>query len=205
MTLAKSATTAAYGAAGDILTYNYVVTNTGPDSLTGIAVADDHVTGVSCPNPTLPSQMSETCTGTYTATQADVDAGSVTNTATASGVDPYTQAVTSNQSSATVYASNATSSVSLTKSSTTASFGAAGNTIAYQYLVTNTGTTTLTSVAVSDDHVAVVSCPSGGVAPGASVTCTGTYSATQADVDAGSVTNTATATAVNPSSHTVTS
>ena len=205
MTLAKSATTAAYGAAGDTIAYNYLVTNTGPDSLNGIAVTDDHVASVSCPNSTLPSQVSETCTGSYTAAQADVDAGSVTNTATASGADPYTQAVTSNQSSATVYASNATSSVSLTKSSTTAAYGAAGNTIAYRYLVTNTGTTTLTGVAVIDDHVATVSCPSGGVAPGASVTCTGSYSATQADVDAGSVTNTATATASNPSSHTVTS
>ena len=205
LTLAKSSTTAAYGAAGNVLAYDYVVTNTGPDTLRGIAVSDNKVASVSCPNSTLGSMASETCTGNYSVTQADVDAGSVTNSATASGSDPATETVTSGSSSATVYASNATSGLSLTKSSTTPAYGAAGDVLGYHYLVTNTGTTTLSGVAVSDNLVTSVTCPQPSLAPGASETCTGTYTVTQADVDTGSVTNTATATAANPASTTVTS
>ena len=93
----------------------------------------------------------------------------------------------------TVLASLATSSITLTKSTTSTGYGAAGQTIPYSYLVTDTGTTTLTDVGVSDDLVPSVNCPSGTLAPGAFETCTGTYTVTQGDVIAGSVTNIATA------------
>ena len=66
----------------------------------------------------------------------------------------------------TVAANSANSSISLTKSTTSTGYGAAGQTIPYSYLVTNTGTTTLTGVGVSDDLVPTVSCPSGTLAPG---------------------------------------
>ena len=64
--------------------------------------------------------------------------------------------------------------------------------------MTNTGTTTLSTIAVIDNLIARVSCPDSSLAPGASETCTGTYTVTQADVDTGSVTNTATAAAPTP-------
>src|ERR1019366_8140 len=72
-------------------------------------------------------------------------------------------------------------------------YSAAGAVISYSYVVKNTGTVTLAGpVTVSDDK-ATVSCPTGGLAPGASLTCTASYTTTQADVDGGSVVNTATA------------
>ena len=66
--------------------------------------------------------------------------------------------------------------------------------------MTNTGTTALSAVSISDSLIpsGAISCPGGTLAPGASVTCTGTYQVTQADVDAGSVTDTATTRATNP-------
>ena len=63
--------------------------------------------------------------------------------------------------------------------------------ISYSYEVKNTGNVTLAGpVTVSDDK-ATVTCPSGGLAPGATKTCTASYTITQADLDAGSVKNTA--------------
>ena len=65
--------------AGDTISYNYLVTNTGTTTMTGIGVTDNLVASVSCPSPTLAPGAHETCTGSYTVTQADVDAGAVTN------------------------------------------------------------------------------------------------------------------------------
>ena len=94
---------------------------------------------------------------------------------------------------------NATSSLSLTKSTTSTGYGDAGDTIDYSYLVTNTGTTTLSDIAVSDNLVATVSCPDSLPRPrGVGDLHAGSYTVTQADVDAGSVTNTATASGPNP-------
>ena len=125
--------------------------------------------------------------------QADVDAGSVTNTAYATGTNPSSTPVHSATASATVDASDATSSLSLVKSTSSNGYGAAGDEIDYSYLVTNTGTTTLSGIGVSDNLVATVDCGQPSLVPGAYETCTGVYTVTQSDVDAGSVTNTATA------------
>ncbi len=201
----KTSTTSAYGSAGQILNYNYAVTNTGPDTLTNIAVNDNLIPSVSCPSSSLAGGANETCTGSYTTTQADVDRGYVTNTATVSATTPTNENVTSAPSSATVYASNATSSLSLVKSTTTSAYGAAGQTIDYDYLVTNTGTTTENDISVSDNLVPSVSCPDSSLAPGASETCTGSYTVDQADVDNGFVTNTASASGENASDTQITS
>jgi uncharacterized repeat protein (TIGR01451 family) len=204
LSLTTTSPTSGYGKAGDAVDYDYAVTNNGPDTLTSVAVSDPAVADVSCPSTTLAGGASETCTGTYTVTQADVDAGSVTDTSSASALDG-TAAVSSPSSSVTVDATSATSSLSLSDSSTTAGYGKAGDTVSYDDTVTNTGTTTLSDVAVTDPAIADVSCPDATLAPGASETCTGTYTVTQADVDAGSVTDTATATAQSPSATTITS
>ena len=112
--------------------------------------------------------------------------------------------MTSPTSSVIVPASGAVSALSLADSTTSTGYGAAGDTISYNYLVTNTGTTTLSGVSISDSLIpsGAISCPGGTLAPAASVTCTGTYQVTQADVDAGSVTDTATTRAANPAGDT---
>ena len=79
-----------------------------------------------------------------------MDAGSVTNTATAQGNPPRSDIpVVSDPSTATVPAERHPS-ISVVKSASPSSFAAAGETIHYSFLVTNTGNVTLTSVQVND-------------------------------------------------------
>ena len=197
LTLAKTADTATYSAVGDVISYEYLITNSGSVALSGpFVVDDDRASDESCPTTqSLAPTESITCTASYTITQADIDVGSVTNNATASG-----DRVTSNVDSVTVNAAQGPG-VSLVKSSTTALFDTVGDDLEYQYVVTNTGNTSLAGPVVVTDDKTTVTCPDvatvgdldGDLDPGESVTCTATYTVTQADVDAGGVTNVATA------------
>ncbi len=187
LSLVKTPTPTTYSTVGAVISYSYHVTNTGNVTFAGpVTVTDDHAT-VTCPAGGLAPLASMYCTATYTITQADLDAGSVTNTATA-----HANGVDSNQAQATVTAVQ-TPALSLTKTPTPTTYSTVGAVISYSYHVTNTGNVTLAGpVTVTDDH-ATVTCPAGGLAPGASMTCSATYTIKQADIDAGSVTNTATA------------
>lgn len=55
---------------------------------------------------------------------------------------------------------------------------AVGATVSWDYIVTNTGTTALTGVLVTDDRGVRVSCPTANLAAGQSMTCTGAGTAT---------------------------
>ena len=84
--------------------------------------------------------------------------------------------------------------LSISKSSTTTLVTAIGQVVPYSYLVTDTGTSTLTGVTVSDNNVdAPPVCPQSTLAPGASMTCTAAHTVTLAEANAGSVSNTGTA------------
>ncbi|WP_344051080.1 beta strand repeat-containing protein [Planotetraspora silvatica] len=216
LALLKTAFPSTVLSAGRTVTYSFLVTNTGQTTLTGISATDTSFSGtgtppvITCPMTPLAPQASTTCTGTYVVTQADVDAGSVVNTATASGTPPSGPAVTSNDSTATVTIT-AVSSLALLKTASPSTVLSAGRTVTYSYLVTNTGRTTLTNISATDTAFSgtgtppVITCPMTPLAPQASTTCTGTYVVTQADVDAGSVVNTATASGTPPTGPAVTS
>jgi hypothetical protein len=196
LSIAKSSTTTSFNAAGVVIPYSYTVTNNGNTTVTSaITVTDNLIPSVTC-DPLLPGGLapnaSIACTGSYTTTQADVNAGSVTNTASA------TDGTTTSPTTQLTIPASQTPSLSIAKSSTTTSFNAAGVVIPYSYTVTNNGNTTVTSaITVTDNLIPSVTCdplPPGGLAPNASIACTGSYTTTQADVNAGSVTNTASAT-----------
>ena len=197
--------------AGDTITYSFKVTNIGTVTLTSVAAADPLFSpaGITCPKSTLVPAESMTCTNkTYTLTQANVDAGKVTNTATAAGTPPTGPTVTDDSSTTTPVP--AAPSIDLKKTAgaitdTDHNGPDAGDTITYTFKVTNTGNVTLNPVKVTDLKVGTVTCPSGALAPGASVDCTAAaYVVTQADVDAGKVDNTATASGTPPTGSPVT-
>ncbi|GAB3312298.1 hypothetical protein GCM10027298_37400 [Epidermidibacterium keratini] len=189
---------------GDIVTYTFTVTNTGSRTISGVRIVDPlpGMSAPTCQTTTLGQGQSTTCTSTYSLTQADIDRGTVANTATATGVSGSTS-VNSNPSSATVSVAGQPSiTVAKTHSALPASV-TVGTVITYSFVVTNNGSVTLNNVAVSDPKVGAVTCPTTTLAPNASVTCTKTYTVTQADVDAGAVNNTATASGTSPSGQAV--
>ncbi|WP_164673256.1 DUF1573 domain-containing protein, partial [Pseudomonas viridiflava] len=83
------------GRAGDVVTFTYTLTNTGSTTLTSVGVTPTlamatgptFATWPGAPNTLLPGQ-SATATSTYVLTQADVDAGSISDPALASGTPP---------------------------------------------------------------------------------------------------------------------
>ncbi len=71
--------------AGDIIDYTFSVTNTGNVALTNVSVTDAQL-GLNCSIGALAAGATNTtCTGSHTLTQADVDAGTYNNSATATG------------------------------------------------------------------------------------------------------------------------
>ena len=129
-----------------------------------------------------------TCTATYTLTQADVDRGSVNNSATATGIDPVGDPVVSAESTATIDAALAAPELSLVKSVTPSTGVAIGDRVTYSFRVTNTGTVTVTGITVNEGAfsgsgtLSSVDCPgSVTLMPGESTDCTATYVLTTAD------------------------
>ena len=200
--LKSAAITSGTGGVGSVITYSFVARNTGATTLTEVTVADPHA-GLSplsyswpnAPNTLAPGQT-VTATATYTVVQADVDRGSVTNTAGASGQTPSGGTVDDTSNSVTVGLGPLLPGLSLTKSSAyTSGSGAVGSVIRYTLTATNTGNATLTGVVIADPVPGPVtySWPGtpGTLTPGAAVTATADYTLTQADVDRGYVDNTA--------------
>jgi hypothetical protein len=199
---------------GDVVTYTYEVTNIGNVPLASVAVSDPALGAITCPGPGgsgLAPGASENCTAqhTHTVTQADVNAGKIVDTATATGTDPQgRRSAISDPSTAIVFTVAAKPDVSLRKLATVSpaadQAGAKeGDTIGFSFVVTNTGNVSLKSVSVSDPSGGPVVCPvpaAPGLAPGASETCTAQdpERVTEADVDQGKVVDTATATGTDP-------
>ncbi|HEX5195980.1 MAG TPA: sortase [Gaiellales bacterium] len=196
-------------ALGDTIDYAYLVTNIGNVNLTSVAVDAPAIGSVTCPTPAPPGLApggSVTCSADapHTVTQDDLDAGEVTDTATAAGVgEAGGTSPPSDPATVTIPTVDAEPQVSIVKSGSVSPPADQGgvlvdDTIAYSYVVTNTGNVSLTSVTVNDPTGGPVTCPtpSPSLAPGDSVTCTADtpYTVTQDDVNAGQVTDTATAT-----------
>jgi len=85
LSLEKTALSAKYDTVGQKITYNYVVKNTGNVPITEPMVTDDKLGIVSRSGATLEPGSIITVIVIYTITQADLDAGSVTNVANATG------------------------------------------------------------------------------------------------------------------------
>ena len=181
---------------GQVITYTYVVTNNGTEDFdfSDVEVNDDILWLVCSIPPTFAVGDSETCTGTYTITAADVTAGSVTEHC------DRVAAILAGSASSKLPAASVTvdydphADWTLVKTPDPTTYAGPGEVISYSYDLTNTGNVAISAIAITDDKVALVTCPATTLAVGASMTCTGTYTTNEGDVTAGSVVNNATAT-----------
>jgi len=218
ITVQKSADVASVANPDDPVNYSFLVTNTGTVELNPVSVSDDMLTAagitISCPSTDLAAGANMTCTasGPYSTTQADIDALGINNTATATGTppattdDPNPKAVT-----ATDTLNIPVAKIQIVKSADVTSVVKANDPVNYSFVVTNIGSVTLTDVNVTDPMLAGINitCPlttlepqgdPGAPAANSSTTCTADdpYLATQADIDALGISNTATATGTPP-------
>ena len=188
--IVQADTSVPFNTPGQIIKYNYNVKNIGTTSTPGPVT----VAGATCPEITTVGNLdiyldiNETlvCTSAYTITQADLNKGSVTTITTAS-----VNGINSNQITTTVVTIPPVI-LKVTKTTNPINYDHVGQTITYAYVITNSGTATLgpAQFTISDTGISTpINCGEATLtlASNATVTCSATYTITQADMDAASV------------------
>lgn len=200
LTVQAQNATSIFNTVGQVINYTYVVINNGTTALAGpVTVTDDKV-AVTCPNvntvgnqnDSLDNAESITCTSAYAITQADLNAGSVTNTATATVGGVSSSAVI------TTVPMTPVKVLELTGNANPTTYNQANQTVTFTYFIKNTGTPTLgpAQFVINDDRLGAVNC--GGqatiLATNESLSCTAPYTVTQNDLGVAQLTFTSNAT-----------
>ncbi len=201
------------------IAYSFQLTYGGNDrsTLSNITLNDPLLGGnVTCFNTTLPGGGFDSCDLFYGVTEADVARGSVTNSASVTGLErvdsgPVTARQGEDSVTVTIPGGGPPPAPALSIAKDAVAYNGlrigggvttaiAGVVITYEYVVANTGNVDLTNVTVADDRIATsaIDCDTStsGVQPtiaglpqGASATCAADYTVTPADAEAGTVTN----------------
>ena len=206
----------------DTVTYTFTVTNQGNTSLTSVTVTDPLLGGLltATPSGDINSngilEVTETWVYVqdYVVTQSDIDTGSITNQATASGTgaegvvtDLSGATISDDIPTVTIVPEACLDAIAITKTGvfndidTSGCSTASVDTVTYTFTVTNQGNTPLTSVTVTDPLLGglLTATPSGDINSNGILEVTETwvyvqdYVVTQSDIDTGSITNQATA------------
>ncbi|MET0448022.1 MAG: hypothetical protein ABW004_06430, partial [Aeromicrobium sp.] len=206
------------GVAGDTVRFDFRIENTGNVSLADIDLVEN-LSGVTDPVVTYPAgtaalqpEAIATATATYVLTQADVDAGVVVNSVSASadGGRAGTVETDSNVFEFAPAAPAPAIQAELTGTLADGGTGLVGERIRYTYTLTNIGNVSLTSIGYEalltglEDVELIWSGAEGILQPGQTLTIVGDHVITQADVDAGSVRNTLTGSGESPAGTRVT-
>jgi uncharacterized repeat protein (TIGR01451 family) len=181
--------TGTFKQAGDVIPYNYLVTNTGAAPLAGPVLVTDASRQVSCPavntvgdlDNDLDPNETITCVAIYTVTPEDVSAGSITNRATAivAGVRSEPAGLT-----LTLEAGQPGGALQLAMTANPQTYAQVGQIIIYTYSLTNSGATPLgpAQFTISDLRPGgPFPCgPDGTIlAPAQSLSCSASYTVTQ--------------------------
>ena len=199
----------------DTVTYTFTVTNGGNTPLSSVSVTDPLLGGLLTATPSGDTNTNGVLDITetwvyvqdYSVTQSDIDTGSITNQATATG-EGVNGTVSDDDTAITTLLESCLDAIALTKTGVfndvdTSGCSTAGiDTVTYTFTVTNGGNTPLSSVSVTDPLLGglLTATPSGDTNTNGVLDITETwvyvqdYSVTQSDIDTGSITNQATAT-----------
>lgn len=171
---------------GDPLTWEYRVTNSGQAELHGVVVTDVAGAPVVCPSTVLAAGESMTCT-----TFGVAAAGGGHGVGTARGETACGAAVSSSDEAWYQCGQCVEEPPAMTLEKATNGHDAdtapgpeiaAGDPVTWSYVVTNTGGTPLSGVAVSDDDPSLtVACPGDNLEPGESMTCTAVGTAVEGE------------------------
>ena len=198
--------------AGDELEYTFTVTNGGNTTLRDVTVVDG-LPGVGNVTWEWPGEVGRLSPGESASgraklalTTAQIDAGGVTNTASASGATILGVPVASDEVSVTTSLTRSPA-ITLEKSADASAVSdppVPGQQIDYSFRVKNTGNVTLHDVRI-DDQLAGLSAidwdwpgEPGELAPGASASASASRPITADDIESGEVTNSASASALDP-------
>lgn len=203
MTLVKTQTSVAVpAAAGDVITYSIVATNTGSLALSAVTITDANATLGTCspalPVATLNPGATITCAATHTVTSADVTAGTVANTAVASTTTGPIANVTSNTVNTTVTpvvvnppapSNNASPNIKIEKTLKGAAPKKVGDPVVYKVVVTNTGNVQINDNKIIDVDGNTLVCATNAsvLAVGGSIECEVTHVVTQDDMNNGKI------------------
>src|SRR5690606_38888017 len=163
----------------ETISYTFTVTNEGNVSLSNISVTDPLIATISGPTGDTDGDgeldVTETWiyTATYVITQADIDAGEVTNQATAEGTAPDATVVSDLSDDNSVLEDDPTvielcqdPAIAIVKTGILNDENQNGctdvdETISYTFTVTNEGNVSLSNISVTDPLIATISGPTG--------------------------------------------
>lgn len=177
-----------FNTVGQVINFAYTLTNSGTTNLTGIVSGASDKGAVTCAalnsvgdlDNDLDSGETVTCTSSYSITQADLDNGSVTITATVS-----VGGVASNVATTTVQMTRA-QALAVTGSANPTTYNQANQTITFTISIRNTGTATLgpAQFTVQNSLLGTVNCGGNAtlLASNEAVTCNPTYITNQNDM-----------------------
>ena len=189
---------------GDVIDYTITVTNTGNMTLINVVVSDNNanISGNNNLGNMVAGQI-ETLYASHVVTQEDIDNGSVSNSAVAQGffngaliidasddIDPDSPSGGDDPTITHIAQYPQISVVKDDQLPNTPQNLNVGDVITYQILVTNTGNVTLNLVNITDNNATIISGnPVMNLEPGTTHVVTADHTVTQADIDAGQVSN----------------
>ena len=197
ITVTKTADTLFYGAVGDIIEYELIVSNDGNVDLFDVLLSDD-LTGDEFIIDTLFVGQSDTFSVFYVVQQFDIDNQFIQNIATVTAIDEFdTMVEDTDTEEVNLHPDAFNPMLSTSKMADVMFFEAVGDIINYTIEVTNSGNVTLYNVIVVDDLTGDMFSVD-TLMVGQTESFMASYTVTQMDMDAGIIMNIATTTAEDP-------